>query len=490
MAKRIKKAISKKLTGEEVGRLLIKNTIDTYKQSVAGKTPKPIFTQEELDEMVDGIDFTETRNRDMYNRYVSLDHWTSKYLSILNTIYSDARSEMKTLLIYLNGMILVQDSLLAYYRTPLVEEKKEFEKNTEKLVKEYIEKLEEENEQTSFSLADLFPEVISFSKNKKINKLLEKYKTEKPKSPYVKKHYKDATGNKDNEELEELTKYDIIHDIFLTEMYPNLFLGDYEYPALVEYDTEAFKEDFSELIPLVLEEVEKTLKLEKLDFDKDKCKEILSYEEAFKNNYWDTGRVLEALVYGDNEHYSTNGVAFYKYSKTPAHDFAEQKFKQLDEQSGVLSIMKNSGKNVVFEIVQESIQSIVEYYQDLIAYDRTIEIIADSLEIPEYTIFKRGAEDLYKGYEAVKGLISALEKSVKTTYSANPSQANIRLEALKIAFKDFDLEGYKVPEEAQKKLEMELRADLTAFKNYGNGVGESSRLYQRLMPVKEGVEDD
>ncbi|NCB80359.1 MAG: hypothetical protein EOM41_10580 [Bacilli bacterium] len=298
---RIKKANSKKLTGEEVGRLLLKNTIHTYKQSIVGKDPKPILSQKEFDKMVGEVDFTEARNRDMYSRYVSLDNWTSKYLSILNTIYSDARSEIKTLLIYINGMLLVQDSLLIYYSIPLVEEKEEFEKNT---------------------------------------------------------------------------------------------------------------------------------------------------------------------------------------------DFAEKKFKQLDEQSGVLSILKNNGENIVFEIVQESVQSIVEYYQHLIAYDRTIEIIADSLEIPEYTIFKRGAEDIYEGYKVVKDLMSSLEKKVKATYSANPSQAHIRLEALKIAFKDFDLEGYKIPEEAQKKLEMELRADLTAFKKHGNGVGQSSKLYQRLTPIKEGVEDE
>lgn len=490
MVRRIKKAISGKLTGEEVGRLLIKNTIDTYKQSIAGKNPKPIFSQEELDEMVDGVDFTVARNRDMYNRYVSLDHWTSKYLSIINTIYSDARSELKTLLIYVNGMLLVQDSLLAYYRTPLVEEKKEFEKNTKRLVKEYIEELEKINEQTSFTLTELFPEVIAFSKNKKINKLLEKYKKEKPKSPYVKENYREATGNEDNEGLEELTKYDIINDIFLTQMYPSLFLSDQENPELLEYEAEAFKKDFSELIGLVLEEVEKTLKLEKLDFDRDKDKEILSYDEAFHNNYWDTGRIIEALIYRDNEHYSTNGVAFYKYSKPVISDFAEKKFKQLDEQSGVLSIMKNNSENIIFEMIQESIKNVVEYYQDLIAYDRTVEVIADALELPEYKIFKRGAEDIYKGYEAIKGLINRIEKTIKITYSADPSQADIRLEALKIAFKDFDLEGYKVPEEAQKKLEMELISDLTAFKNYGNGVGESSRLYQRLAPIKEGVEDD
>ena len=487
---RIKKANSEKLTGEEVGRLLLKNTIHTYKQSIVGKDPKPILSQKELDKMVGGIDFTEARNRDMYNRYVSLDNWTSKYLSILNTIYSDARSEIKTLLIYINGMLLVQDSLLAYYSIPLVEEKKEFEKNTKELVKDYIEVLEESNIQTSFSLTDLFLKVISFSKNKKINKLLEKYKTEKPTSPYVKKNYISATGNKDSEGLEDLTKYDIINDISLTEMYPNLFPFDHEYLALGEYEAEAFKEDFSELIDLVLEDIEKTLKLEKLDFDRDKNKEILSFDEALKNKYWDTRRVLEALVYRDNEHYSRSGVAFYRYSKPVISDFAEKKFKQLDEQSGVLSILKNNGENIVFEIVQESVQSIVEYYQHLIAYDRTIEIIAESLEIPEYTIFKRGAEDIYEGYKAVKGLISALEKSVKATYSANPAQAHIRLEALKIAFKDFDLEGYKIPEEAQKKLEMELRADLTAFKKHGNGVGQSSKLYQRLTPIKEGVEDD
>ena len=54
---RIKKANSKKLTGEEVGRLLLKNTIHTYKQSIVDKDPKPILSQKEFDKMVGEVDF-------------------------------------------------------------------------------------------------------------------------------------------------------------------------------------------------------------------------------------------------------------------------------------------------------------------------------------------------------------------------------------------------------------------------------------------------
>ena len=114
--------VIRKLTGEEAGRLIIKNTIVTYEQTLEGKNLKPIFSQEELDEMVESVDLTETRNRDMYNRYVYLNDWTRKYRSISNTIYADAMSGLKTLLVYVNSMLLVQEALLAYYRIPLVEE--------------------------------------------------------------------------------------------------------------------------------------------------------------------------------------------------------------------------------------------------------------------------------------------------------------------------------------------------------------------------------
>lgn len=209
--------VLRKLTGEEAGRLIIKNTIVTYKQTLEDKNLKPIFSQEELNELIESIDLTETRNRDMYNRYVYLNDWTRKYRSISNTIYADARSGLKTLLVYVNSMLLVQEALLAYSRIPLVEEKKEFEKNTKRLV------LEKTDEQASFTLIELFPQVIRFSKSNKINKLLEKYKQEKPKSRYVKENYSKVTGNEDNEGIEELTKYDILNDIYLFQMYPDLF---------------------------------------------------------------------------------------------------------------------------------------------------------------------------------------------------------------------------------------------------------------------------
>ena len=476
--------VIRKLTGEEAGRLIIKNTIVTYEQTLEGKNLKPIFSQEELDEMVESVDLTETRNRDMYNRYVYLNDWTRKYRSISNTIYADAMSGLKTLLVYVNSMLLVQEALLAYSRIPLVEEKKEFEKNTKRLV------LEKTDELASFTLIELFPQVIRFSKSDKINKLLEKYKQEKPKSRYVKENYGKVTGNEDNEGLEELTKYNIVNDIFIFQMYPDLFFSGQKNQELIEYEVEAFKEDFSELIELVLEEVENTLKLEKLDFDRDINKEILSCDEALKNNYWDTERLLESLAYGYNERYFSNGVAFSKYPRTVISDFAEKKFKQLDEEFGFLSIMKNNGENIKFKNIKESIKNVKKYYQELIAYDRTIEVIADALEIPDYKVFKLGAEDIYNAYKAIKDSISSIEETVKLTYYANPSQVKTRLEALETAFKDFDLEGYKVPEKEQKELEMELKADLKTFKDYGSVAGEGLKLFQRLMPVKEGVEDD
>ena len=152
--------------------------------------------------------------------------------------------------------------------------------------------------------------------------------------------------------------------------------------------------------------------------------------------------------------------------------------------------MKNNGENIKFKNIKESIKNVKKYYQELIAYDRLIEVIAESLEIPDYKVFKLGAEDIYNAYKAIKDSISSIEETVKLTYYANPSQVKTRLEALETAFKDFDLEGYKVPEKEQKELEMELKADLKTFKDYGNVAGEGLKLFQRLMPVKEGVEDD
>ncbi|MHC3906749.1 hypothetical protein ACXONK_09665, partial [Streptococcus thermophilus] len=66
--------VLRKLTGEELGRLIIKNTIVTYKQTLEDENLKPIFSQEELNELIESMDFTETRNRDLYNRYVYLNN--------------------------------------------------------------------------------------------------------------------------------------------------------------------------------------------------------------------------------------------------------------------------------------------------------------------------------------------------------------------------------------------------------------------------------
>ena len=67
-------------TGEEVGRLILKNSIHSYTEAIKGnRNPKPIFSQDELETMVKNMSLNRPSfDLEMYNRYIALEHWIGK----------------------------------------------------------------------------------------------------------------------------------------------------------------------------------------------------------------------------------------------------------------------------------------------------------------------------------------------------------------------------------------------------------------------------
>lgn len=81
----IKRLLSKKgWTGEETGKALILDLINSYKQTLAGsRDPKPLFPPEKITQMLHGFRASRA-DIEAYNRYINLQNWIMQYQAVAN----------------------------------------------------------------------------------------------------------------------------------------------------------------------------------------------------------------------------------------------------------------------------------------------------------------------------------------------------------------------------------------------------------------------
>lgn len=482
---KIKITDNKGWTGEEVGRLILKNSIHSYTEAIKGnRNPKPIFSQNELETMVKNMSINRPSfDLEIYNRYIALEHWLGKYVTITNSIYSTSLSEIKTITILVENIRNIQDAFFDRSRLPIITTREQFEKDTLKLLKSYTKK-----HNPRYTLAEIMDQFIYSKDSKKIKKILNTYKKETPTArDFLKRHWEEATGNENLEGLEELTKAEIIEDVFLVELYSGLFDSvEGKTKQEIEEEKEAFLEDFSELATTALEEIKKTLALPDLTLD-DMQKPLLTMEDAYLKNYFNYRKSIENTLYAENPNYQNGGVAFLAENYNPYFKpFEITTLEERDKLLGLGGILQNTpdGGNLV-DMVQNSYTELKFCYQELLKYDTTIELLSEGLDMPEIKVFKQGSQDVLERVNSLFKYIENIVETINRTYYRDSKEATDRRRALKELFPPISLENYKIPEEEINTLRIEIMADLKVFKD-----DKDRNINDSLHPILEGAEYD
>lgn len=471
-------------TGEEVGRLILKNSVHSYTEAIKGnRNPKPIFNQTELEAMVSNISYDNRMNGEIYNRYIALDHWLGKYVAITNSVYSTSLSEIKTITIIAENIRNIQEGFYDRSRLPIITTREQFEKDTLKLLKEYTKK-----HNPRYTLAEIMHQFIYSNDSKKVKKILNAYKKERPKArDFLEKRWEEATGDENLDGLEEVTKAEIVDDIFLCELYSGLFNSvEGKTEQEIREEKEAFLEDFSDLATTALEEIKKVLALPELTLD-DMQKPLLKMEEAYNNNYFNYRHTIENVLYSENPNYQNGGVAFLadnynRYFKPFDFTMLEERDKAL----GLGGILQNTpdGETLV-EIVQNSYTKLKFCYQELLKHDTTIELLSEGLDMPEIKVFKQGSQDVLERANSLFDYIQRIVRTINMTYYQDSKEATDRRRVLEQLFPPMNLESYKIPEEEINALRFEIMADLKVFKD-----DKDRNINDSLHPILEGVEYD
>lgn len=481
---KIKITDKKGWTGEEVGRLILKNSIHSYNEAMKGvRNPKPIFSQNELEAMVSNISYDNRMNGEIYNRYIALEHWLGKRVAITNSVYSTSLSEIKTIAIIAENIRNIQEGFYDRSRLPIITTREQFEKDTLKLLKSYTKK-----HNPHYTLAEIIDQFIYSDDSKKLKKILRTYKKEAPKArDFLKSHWEEATGNENLEGLAELTKAEIVGDVLLGELYSGLFNNvEGKTEQEIEEEKEAFLEDFSDLATTALEEIKKVLDLPDLTLD-DMQKPLLTMEDAYLKNYFNYRSAIEGILYAENPNYQNGGVAFLadnynRYLKPFNFTTLEERDKML----GLGGILQNTpdGETLV-EMVQNSYTELKFCYQELLKHDTTIELLSEGLDMPEIKVFKQGSQDVLERANSLFDYIQHIVRTINITYYRDSKEATDRRRALEQLFPPMNLESYKIPEDEINALKIEIMADLKVFKD-----DKDRNINDSLHPILEGVEYD
>ena len=127
MAIDIKSLLKKKSwTGEEVGKAIIFNLINDYRQALQGvEHPTELFNKAQIDTMLNSI--TDRTQRQLFNRYIGLNNWISQNHAIATARYEQVRGEINRLLLIISTSTAAEDEYQYIEQLPAIMTQKQYD---------------------------------------------------------------------------------------------------------------------------------------------------------------------------------------------------------------------------------------------------------------------------------------------------------------------------------------------------------------------------
>lgn len=147
----------KKLTGDEIGKLIILNIAHTYKQALNGETPSQLFTDADLKKAISTIDNPIDGQR--YNRYIGLNNFLQQYQCLAIAYERQVDSAIQALIRTLVTAQAVEETRDYIGQLPLIMTEKQYNNyRAEKIQAQLVDK---NGEPLAYNVFNLLNEAIS-----------------------------------------------------------------------------------------------------------------------------------------------------------------------------------------------------------------------------------------------------------------------------------------------------------------------------------------
>ena len=590
----VKRLLSKKgWTGEETGKALILDLIDSYKRTLAGeRDPKPLFPREKITAMLHGFRASRT-DIEAYNRYINLQNWIMQYQAVANANLQRFNSCFNEFISIHNAAESAENEYRFIERLPRIITQKQYEELKAKRIEEQLDPEGDGTDAIGDNVFALILRLIEYyareleAKPKAANplKAIKKKYSGRPveNRAYILGYNKETgagyytlpDGTRSDEvedsvwqerllhyspdlqrlkaEAEEgyayqegslsyeritkearaahmgepkpeegrgatvwhmyeeapegLDKWELIRadaegDAYFSEYIPAL-TGEATPEAFIA-DAEAFKKEFPELVEAIF----KALDAMGYTYGEEGAEKPLSsipveewettvftWRELYNASFPGFREEIESdfQIFNGDKRALVNGVAVIRPSdfllkpingRTCAaidengyfvEPDGETLFSNLFGLNAYLPDNPESGDNI--DRIERNRATLEESIRFLIGYDTALELIADEIGIPEFTIFKADGERCLSRTKALNGLFDLLYTHIDGIAYRDKERKAAKLQALRDVFYPIDTDAFKVSEGRRKKA-AEMLEGLQAF---GDGKTGNSPGFDFLM---------
>jgi len=298
----------------------------------------------------------------------------------------------------------------------------------------------------------------------------------------------------------DLTKWDIIEQELLLELYPADIDGSGD--AYTESNFNASMQDFftefKELATAMLSDMDKNY------FSGDEVQAAKLPLEEWGTTFISWRRLYELDFYGErgeaesdiqlfngNKRALLNGIAILRPSdlleKSRRIDergyYAEPDISQAISSRSLEALFTDSedyAENIA--VIEDARSGLLSNYYFIKGYNKQIDLVISLVDVPELEVFKQDLEGLEKKIKALNDLVPMLYRQIRDTdYKDKELQAR-KMEVLKDVFQPLDFESLTIPEENIE----EAQGLVSSFKAFS----EQHMRFESLLCYRPEDEED
>lgn len=445
----------KKLTGEEVGKIVIYNTTNSYEQVLKNGSSENIISDDKLRQLVSNL--PDKIEWDRFKLYDNINEWVVHNFSIASAYEQQAQLNLEKLINSLNMVGVCESVRDFYYTLPEILTEKSYTGILEEKKKELL------NDESTINMIDILEEAITGSiteynnnkRKKSIGKSIYNITSKEKPTERIIKRYEGFFER--GEKIDKITKWDILgSDLF--EYYKCFdYLEEGVKPT--EWHLKDFQEfinDYSEVFKMLVDEIKEYFpEVENLPL-KDWFIEKYQYKQLYELNFFDIlTHTLNNQYFLFNGNYRAlfNGVSILKHT-----DKEYKGVKPLEDLLNTfcfisLEQLARGGEEAYGEIekYRELWAVLYRSLYFLQGYDKTLDIIIEYYGIKNIEIFKSRFWWFRNRTEALNQLIDLRLSIIESNVHEDLKQKEEKIKIYHEIFEKIDLDNLKTPEENIKE---------------------------------------
>ncbi|MGQ7385590.1 hypothetical protein PW252_11245 (plasmid) [Streptococcus sp. 29887] len=457
---------NKKLTGAEVGRLVLSNVIHIYARALAGeKDPKPLFSQASLDNMVSEIEGSHSIS--IFNRYIALGQWLEKEGVRATGYYYSFQSAIRGYMLPIKASYTAEQYLADVNARPLVMTQEEYDKEVSDALTDFLkshgdltlgELIDSALERLYFEYKEHPKKQTTFKKE--LDKLAKIHASEE-----IIKHFNQLLG--EEEYSEGVTLADLIEDgleegFFFPYAFDLWVTDNLEDKEIKDRDKKFLKKHYGDIIQVALSKIGE--EIPKISDFKDFSETVISAEKAYKIDLVGFKETAKGASMVDHD-ITRRGVLIKSEKHKPIFgNFFEVGLMDLvAENDNLENLIADKEKQAILNYQRKQIK---DAYIRLLAFNTVVDVLANNLNIKDFATLKEQERGTIELINAVNGTLEIFKEFLQNqsivTWTDN---LEAKLELFNGCLKPIDLDKLKIPEDRITALNSILDNDLEAFDN-------------------------